>query len=1282
MLAQAELENLPGFPPFPPDYRASGLLLPITALPSPYGIGDMGASAFAWIDRLREAGQSWWQALPLGPTGYGNSPYQSFSSFAANGLLISPDVVIADGLLHRDACSHASFPPGSVDYASVIRFKHGLLDQAWIKFRSGARKDLIPAYDQFCHHEAHWLEDYALFRALKEKHHGAPYWDWPSQLVHRAPTELDRARRELSEQVGRVRFAQFMIFQQALRLKEHAHARGIHLIGDVPFFVSRDSSDLWAHPELFLLDSHCRPRFIAGVPPDLFSADGQLWGNPVYDWEALRRTGFRFHIDRLQALLVHVDVIRLDHFRGFAAAWHVPAGALTARTGEWVPGPGPDFFHAIHRELGALPFIAEDLGVITPDVVALRDSFHLPGTRVLQFAFEGNEDNPHLPSNHPRNSVVYTGTHDNNTTRGWFEALSPRERKTVWRYLKRADGEAAELAPELLRLAWSSPAALAIVPLQDLLNLGAEARMNLPGSLGANWCWRATERMLQAPAFLQLRDLTGCEGRLPAPRGAAVADATGAVQLPRVQHSPNGRKGGDRMSPAQLLEELGPVINRENERGRSSPLGATVDARGVNFSVYSRDASRVDLLLFDREDDARPARAISLDPVTNRSYHYWHIFVPGAQAGQLYGYRVHGPFDPSRGLRFDPSKLLLDPYGRGVVMPKTYSREAAQRQGDNAATAMKSVVVNPSLYDWEDDGPLHLSSSRSIVYEMHVKGFTRHPTSGVGEETRGTFRGLIEKIPYLRDLGITAVELLPVFQFDPQDCPPNRGNYWGYAPVAFFAPHQAYSSRRDPAGPVDEFRDMVKALHRAGIEVILDVVFNHTAEGNHDGPTQCFRGFDNCAYYVLEPDRTYYSNYSGTGNTLNANHPIVRRMIVDSLRYWVKEMHVDGFRFDLASILARDSRGHVMASPPVLWDIESDPALAGTKMIAEAWDAAGLYQVGSFVGDSWKEWNGRFRDDVRSFFRGEENMVPRFADRILGSHEVYGHKQREAEQSVNFVTCHDGFTLNDLVSYNRKHNEANGENNRDGGDDNRSWNCGVEGPTDDPEIERLRNRQVKNFYATTMLSLGLPMLLMGDEVRRTQRGNNNAYSEDNEANWFDWSLLQKHADVHRFVKLLAARRLLRGTGPESKRMSLTELLGKAVHAWHGVKLNQPDWSNHSHSLAFSAEMQEYPLSAFLIFNAYWEPLEFELPRIEGVQEASWRRWIDTTLEPPQDIVEWQSAPKLAGGSYRAGPRSVVVLWASRDGEGVTGSLATAAVAATSPTMPQRTSPPTGPPMPW
>ena len=684
--------------------------------------------------------------------------------------------------------------------------------------------------------------------------------------------------------------------------------------------------------------------------------------------------------------------------------------------------------------------------------------------------------------------------------------------------------------------------------------------------------------------------------------------------------------------------------------GRSSPLGATVLPGGVNFSVYSRNASGVELLLFNREDEIQPERMITVDPATNRTDHYWHVFVPRVRPGQLYGYRVDGPFDPASGMRFDASKVLLDPYGRGVVVPRNYSRDAAHIEGDNASTAMKSVVVDPHTYDWEGDTPLHRPASRTIIYEMHVAGFTRHPNSGVSEKTRGTYAGLIEKIPYLQRLGITAVELLPVFQFDALDAPPGLVNYWGYAPISYFAPHQSYSSLRDPLGPVNEFRDMVKALHRAGIEVILDVVFNHTAEGDHHGPTLCFRGMENSAYYILEPDHSRYANYSGTGNTLNTNHPVVRRMILDSLRYWVEQMHVDGFRFDLASILNRDESGNLMPSPPVLWDIDSDPVLAGTKLIAEAWDAAGLYQVGSFMGDSWREWNGRFRDDIRSFFRGDDSSVGNLADRLLGSPQIYGHKKREAEESVNFVTAHDGFTLNDLVSYNQKRNEANGEDNRDGGNDNRSWNSGVEGPSDDPMIERLRNRQVKNFLTVTLLSLGLPMITMGDEVRRTQNGNNNAYCQDNGISWFDWTLVAKHADLLRFVTLINSRRLFRDLEPAQQSLSLNEALMAATKSWHGVKPGQPDWGDSSHSLAISAEAPNKERLFYVILNAYWEALEFELPRKGDDDRGSWHRWIDTTLDSPQDIAEWETAPAVAGRTYRAGPRSVVVLFA-RLGEG-------------------------------
>ena len=499
--------------PFPSNYRASGLLLHVTSLPSPYGIGDVGPSAFAWIDRLHEAGQSWWQALPLGPTGYGNSPYQPLSSFAGNGVLISPQSLIEDRLLSSSGYHSPLFSAFAIDYDVVIPFKHQLLETAWTNFKRGARPDLQVVFEEFRHTEAHWLEDYGLFRALKMKHNGAHYLEWPAELIQRVPSALAQARRELSERIEQVCFAQFLLFRQGDRLKEHAHAKGVRLIGDLPFFVSPDSSDVWANPELFLLDNHHRPRFVAGVPPDYFSAEGQLWGNPVYDWEVLRRTGYRWCIDRMRALLAHVDAIRLDHFRAYAASWHVPAAAPTALAGQWVSGPGAEFFIAVQKELGILPFIAEDLGVITPDVSALRDQVHIPGMRVLQFAFDGNPENPYLPEHYVHNAVVYTGTHDNNTTRGWFEDLSDQQRQRVWTYLNRAGGDSREVAPALMEMAWSSAAALAMAPLQDLLNLESDARMNVPGSAEGNWCWRLTEDMLSVKAFEQLWELTKTSNR-------------------------------------------------------------------------------------------------------------------------------------------------------------------------------------------------------------------------------------------------------------------------------------------------------------------------------------------------------------------------------------------------------------------------------------------------------------------------------------------------------------------------------------------------------------------------------------------------------------------------------------------------------------------------------------------------------------------------------------------------------------------------------------------------
>ncbi len=671
--------------------------------------------------------------------------------------------------------------------------------------------------------------------------------------------------------------------------------------------------------------------------------------------------------------------------------------------------------------------------------------------------------------------------------------------------------------------------------------------------------------------------------------------------------------------------------------GRSWPLGATHDGEGVNFSIWSRHATAVELCLFDAAEDGRPSRVIRLDPGHHRTYHYWHVHLRGLPAGQLYGWRVHGPFDPSRGYRFDGQKLLVDPYARAVAVPRTYDRRAAARRGPNLGTAMKSVVADLSRYDWEGDHPLRRATRHSIVYELHVKGFTAHESSGVAPERRGTFAGLVEKVPYLKDLGVTAVELMPVAQFDPQDAPPGLSNYWGYSPVAFLAPHLAYAASGTPLCALDEFRDRVKALHRAGIEVILDVVFNHSSEGDERGPTQSFRGLDNRAYYILDGFRRY-ANFTGCGNTMKSNHPVVRRLMLDALRHWVSEMHVDGFRFDLASVLSRDTDGHPVKNAPALWDIESDPVLAGSRLIAEAWDAGGLYQVGHFVGDAWKEWNGRFRDDVRGFLRGDAGMVSPFANRVLGSPDIYERKEREPEQSVNFVTCHDGFTLNDLVTYERKRNEANGEGNRDGSAHELAWNCGVEGPSDDPAVEALRNRQVKNFLAVNLLSLGIPMILMGDEMRRSQGGNNNAWCQDSETSWLDWRLLRAHPDVHRFVRRLTRLRSSIQLGPRPH-STLTEVLRRARIEWHGVRLGAPDWGGESRSIAMTFQDPDGVAMGHVMVNAWMGPLAFELPRVEG----GWRLLVDTYLPSPADIQTWEQAAVIEDGSYLVNDHSFVFL---------------------------------------
>lgn len=658
--------------------------------------------------------------------------------------------------------------------------------------------------------------------------------------------------------------------------------------------------------------------------------------------------------------------------------------------------------------------------------------------------------------------------------------------------------------------------------------------------------------------------------------------------------------------------------------GNSFPVGATISGDGVNFCIFSKNCTRMELLLFDAPD-APPTHVLELDPIINRTFYYWHIFVHSLHEGQLYGYRVHGPFDPSRGHRFDGEKLLIDPYSKAIVTPANYDRAAAARKGDTTQTAMKSVVVKRHQLDREYQSHVHNPLHETVIYEMHVGSFTADPSSGVAPERRGTYLGVIDKIPYLKELGITAVELLPVQHFDVQDAPAGKANHWGYSPIGFFAPHAGYASAKDALAPVREFREMVAALHKAGIEVILDVVFNHTAEGDHDGPLLSFRGFENRAYYIPRADDPrYYANYSGCGNTVNGNQSIVRRLIVDCLRNWVSDLHIDGFRFDLASVLSRDEWGQPMKSPPILWEIESDPVLAGTRIIAEAWDAAGLYQLGSFVGHRWAEWNGRFRDGVRRFVRGDNDTAYEVAMRITGSPDLYPQVDRECHRSINLVTCHDGFTLADLVSYNEKHNDANGEKGADGSSENFSWNCGNEGETDDEKILALRHAQMRNFFTLLFLSQGTPMISMGDEVGRSQQGNNNAYCQNNAVSWFNWKLLETNKDLFRFVQGLIAFSKTNPFMTSPKSWFLPDASGRKEITFHGVKQHAPDFSLESHSLAFSLKSDTIPSELFAIFNAYRQDLDFEMP------PGSWKRLSDSAQLPPYDFsANLNKAPVFA-----------------------------------------------------
>lgn len=677
-------------------------------------------------------------------------------------------------------------------------------------------------------------------------------------------------------------------------------------------------------------------------------------------------------------------------------------------------------------------------------------------------------------------------------------------------------------------------------------------------------------------------------------------------------------------------------------RGKGLPLGATVGRNGVNFSVYSRHATSMALVLFESGSD-RPAAEIPLDPSRNRTGHLWHVLVEGLGHGAAYGWRADGP-SGGPWHRFDPTRVLVDPFAKAIAGGESWAG-GSNPPPEHGVRPRRSIVLDDP-FDWGDVPPPRVHLADSVIYELHVRGFTRHPSSAVARP--GTFLGLVEKIPYLRDLGVTAVELMPVTEFDELETDrvdPTTGkrllNVWGYSPIGFFAPKASYASEPGALEAVREFKTMVRAFHEAGIEVLLDMVFNHTAEGDERGPTLSLRGLGNATYYLVDPETGAYRNYSGCGNTLNCNHPVVRTMIVESLRWWVTEMHVDGFRFDLASILGRGQDGQPIPNPPILERIAGDPALFDVKLIAEAWDAAGLYQVGSFPAwGRWAEWNAAFRDDLRRFVRGDRGLASAIATRLAGSSDLYDDDGRAPFHSVNLVTSHDGFTLADLARYERRHNERNGEENRDGSPGEISWNHGIEGPTDDPEIGRRRRRDAKNLAVLLLTAQGMPMILAGDEMGRTQLGNNNAYCHDDETTWLDWSLLEENADLHRLFRALIRYR--RAHPILRRRTFFPNGDSGAEVAWHGPRVGAPDWSPEGRTLAMHLLGGGEDDDLYLIANMEDAAVRFELPAASAGKR--WRRFVDTFLEPPEDVREGDAVPALEDpGSYEAGPRSVVVL---------------------------------------
>eukprot|EP01117_Protostelium_nocturnum_P017862 TRINITY_DN734_c0_g1_i1.p1 TRINITY_DN734_c0_g1~~TRINITY_DN734_c0_g1_i1.p1 ORF type:complete len:1342 (-),score=550.59 TRINITY_DN734_c0_g1_i1:151-4176(-) len=1153
-----------------------GVCVPLFGLKSKNscGVGEY-LDLLLLVDFCTKIGFDVIQMLPLNDTNTDNSPFSPMSAFT-----LHPSYISLTQLPH--------FEKSTSEMKDLISDLQSLNSEPrvdWKKIRAQKTKFLrmyfeLPEskallktaeFQDFLKKNEYWIESHALFNCLKTKNSMKSWEDWPEtkevdEEKEEAKTDsiiktdaYARLVQENKEDIAFFQLCQYFCFQQLKKVSDYGLSKGVFLKGDIPFLCSKDSADVWTHRDLF------QTQASAGAPPDLMNKDGQDWGLPLYNWPNMEKDDYKWWRERCKTASNFFSLYRVDHIVGFFRVWAVPKGRKPSEgryepgdKNQWIP-QGEKVLRVMLESTDMLP-IGEDLGTVPNEVRLCLQGLGVCGTKVLRWErnWERKEEGqPFIPiEDYNADSMSTVSTHDCETIPLWWIQKSDEAKAFCrfkhWSYKVESHAPPSSIdtsgpggkligksvplenMEDILRDSHNSASLFHVNLLSEYLALVPPTqeskglvywnplleRINMPGTVqDTNWSYR------MLPTLEDIRDNEELAGSISKTKGPAT----------KVTRQREAKK--ERLyvrEPSKLPDKL------RVYPGKPYPLGASWDGAGVNFAVFSEHGSRAILCLFDSALSTKETHQIEMPEYDDFVF---HCYLPDVRPGQLYGFRMDGPWDPLNGHRFNVNKVLLDPYaktiGRNVTWDDSlfpysiddhgYDKDLIQNMDDNAAFCPLGAVID-SAFTWGNDAPPNVPWHNTVIYEAHVKSLTfNHPE--IPEHVRGTYSALCFEpiIKHLKKIGVTAIELLPIHHHVDEKFLIDKGlkNFWGYNTLAFFAPDIGFTSSSDPLGAINEFKTMVRVLHSHGIEVILDVVYNHTAEGNHFGPVFNFKGFDNTAYYkVVEGDERFYFDYTGCGNSLNVRHPRVLQLIMDSLRYWITEMHVDGFRFDLASTLARTF--YEVDKLGAFFDIiHQDPIISKVKLIAEPWDLGdGGYQVGNFP-VLWTEWNGRFRDDVRGFWNGKGTNLADLATRITGSSDLYSiDSGRSAVASINFITCHDGFNLRDLVTYNEKHNEANGENNCDGNNENASWNHGAEGETDDKGIKEFRWRQRANMIATLFLSLGVPMLLGGDELSMTQGGNNNTYCQDNDITHFNWKNTEDsdHQDFLDFVEKMISIR--------------------------------------------------------------------------------------------------------------------------------------------------------------